>query len=82
MTAFTPYANEAEQAAVGDLVLENREDRISIHGQTDLTRDQEGLIKARLLLALVSRIVERLEVDDLPDRIAVVAPKKVKNPFR
>jgi hypothetical protein len=36
---FTPYANEADVIEVGNLMLENRLDRITISGDVDLTVD-------------------------------------------
>jgi hypothetical protein len=79
--AFAPYDNEADVVEVGNLMLENRLDRITLSGDVDLTADKEGLVKARLLHDLLGRIVAGLEAKDLPDRLPPPDVKTVANPF-
>lgn len=78
---FTPFANEAEVAGVGDLMLENRVDRITISGDVDLTADVPGLARARRLHALLGQIVAALEARDLPDALPPPEIKTIGNPF-
>jgi hypothetical protein len=77
---FAPYANEADVVEVGNLMLENRLDRITISGDVDLTADKDGLAKARLLQDLLGRIVAGLEAKDLPDRLPPPDVRTVDNP--
>ena len=79
--SFAPYANEADVVEVGNLMLENRLDRITISGDVDLTADKDGLARARLLHDLLGRIVAGLEAKDLPDRLPPPDVKTVANPF-
>jgi len=79
--SFTPYANEADVLEVGDLMLENRLDRITISGDVDLTRDKAGLAHARRLHALLGAVVAALESADLPERLPPPDVKTVDNPF-
>ncbi|MCD2516813.1 hypothetical protein LQ564_10880 [Massilia sp. G4R7] len=79
--SFTPYANEADVVEIGDLMLENRLDRITISGDVDLTRDKAGLEQARRLHALLGAVVAALEAQDLPDRLPPPDVKTVDNPF-
>jgi hypothetical protein len=79
--AFTPYENEADVVEVGNLMLENRLDRITISGDVDLTADRTGLEAARLLHGLLGEIVARLERQDLPEHLPAPAVKTVSNPF-
>jgi hypothetical protein len=81
MTKFNPYENEADVVEIGNLMLENRLDRITISGDVDLTADKDGLAKARLLHDLLERIVAGLEAKDLPDRLPPPDVKTVANPF-
>ena len=81
MTKFAPYENEADVVEIGNLMLENRLDRITISGDVDLTADKDGLAKARLLHDLLGRIVVGLEAKDLPDRLPPPDVKTVANPF-
>lgn len=80
-TVFSPYANEADVVHVGQLAIENRRDRVSLHGDVDLTRDKQGLAQARELLAVLSNIVKRLESEPLPDVLPPPAVGTVPNPF-
>lgn len=83
MKTIKPFQNESEVLSIGDLDIENRADRVSVHGNVDLTRDKEGLENARALKAVLDKVVQVLESErDLPDKVA--PPKEtetVKNPF-
>ena len=78
---FVPYANEADVVHVGDLMLENRLDRITISGDVDLTRDAQGLADARRLHELLGAVVAQLESAPLPERLPPPEVKSVDNPF-
>ncbi|MET0983110.1 MAG: hypothetical protein ABWY02_13485 [Telluria sp.] len=79
--AFVPYANEADVVHIGNLMLENRLDRITISGDVDLTMDAAGLAHARRLREIVQAVVERLEAQALPERLPAPDVKTVENPF-
>jgi hypothetical protein len=83
MTNFAPFRNESDAITLGDLKIENREDRVSVYGTLAITRDRAGLAAAKALKQVVDRIVKELESGhDLPIRVAAAeAPKTVKNPF-
>jgi hypothetical protein len=78
---FAPYANEADVVEVGNLMLENRLDRITISGDIDLTADRQGLAAARRLHELLGRVVASLEGRDLPEQLPPPQVKTVANPF-
>ncbi|WP_306397676.1 hypothetical protein [Telluria beijingensis] len=80
-STFTPFANESEVAGIGDLMLENRVDRITISGDVDLTADVPGLARARRLHALLGEIVAALEARELPDELPPPDIKTIDNPF-
>lgn len=79
--AFSPYANEADVVHIGSLCIENRVDRVSLHGDVDLTRDKAGLAHARALQVLLASVVKRLESEALPDTLPPPAVGTVANPF-
>jgi hypothetical protein len=79
--AFVPYANEADVVQVGNLMLENRLDRITVSGDVDLTMDKAGLAHARRLHEILTAVVERLEAGTLPEQLPPPAVKTVDNPF-
>lgn len=78
---FVPFANEADVLHVGDLMVENRLDRITLSGDVDLTLDQAGLALARRLHALLGEIVGRMEGGELPERLPPPNVEQVDNPF-
>jgi len=79
--SFTPFANEADVAGIGNLTLENRVDRITISGDVDLTADKPGLEQARRLHALLGQIVAALEARELPDELPPPEVQTIANPF-
>jgi hypothetical protein len=83
MTSFSPFQNESDAVTLGDLKIENREDRIAVYGSLAITRDRAGLAGAKALKALLESIIKELEGEhDLPVRIAAAeTPVKVSNPF-
>ncbi len=81
LPSFSPYANEADVLHVGGLCIENRVDRISLHGDVDLTRDKAGLAQAKVLQTLLADVVKRLEAEVLPDNLPPPKVGTVPNPF-
>lgn len=79
--SFTPFANEADVAGIGNLMLENRVDRVTISGDVDLTADKPGLEQARRLHALLGQVVAALEARDLPDQLLPPDVQTIANPF-
>lgn len=76
-----PFADEAAATAVGDLTIENRLDRVSLHGSLDLTRDHAGLARARHLRTILDAVIHALEAEDLPQQVALKKTERVRNPF-
>ena len=81
---ISPFANESESLGIGDLTIENRTDRIAIYGSIDLTRDKVGLERARMLKAVLDKVIQALEGEkNLLDKIASPdTPHEVANPFQ
>ena len=83
MTRLHPFADDAVSITLGDMTIENGTARIALYGSLDITRDQQGLARARALLTLLSDAVKLLQNEpDLPATAAKPAPpKSVPNPF-
>ncbi|WP_211470110.1 hypothetical protein [Collimonas humicola] len=81
MSKFVPFADESATLAIGKMNVENRLDRVSLFGDLDLTLDQVGLEHAKALQLLVNSVVEVLESQTLPDKVAIAPVVKVSNPF-
>lgn len=83
MKDFTPFANESDAAAIGQLTIENRTNRVSVYGDIDLTRDRRGLANALELKRLLDDIVRVLQAEPaLPEVVAVAPVLTIKNPFQ
>ena len=78
---FIPYANESDVVEIGNLMIENRIDRITLSGDIDLTLDQAGLAQARQLQCLLADVVTALESQTLPQHLPPPVVETVKNPF-
>jgi hypothetical protein len=79
--SFSPYANEADVVHIGRLCVENRVDRVSLHGDVDVTRDKAGLAHAKALQALLADVISTLESEPLPDSLPPPKVGTVPNPF-
>ena len=82
--SLEPFADEAATLRIGELVVENRLDRVSLYGSLDLTRDRAGLRDARALRALLEAVVAVLERegDTLPEAVETGrGTDRVANPF-
>ncbi|WP_379543355.1 hypothetical protein [Psychrobacter sp. R86515] len=53
-----PFANNHQSMQIGELVIENQEDKIVIYGDIDLTLDASGYEQAQQLHELSEKIVQ------------------------
>jgi len=83
MISFLPFKNESDTVTIGDLKIENREDRIAIYGALAIGRDRAGLAGAKALMEIFDRIIKEIEDGgNLPRMFAAAEdPAKAKNPF-
>lgn len=79
--AFVPYANESDVLHIGNLMIENRLDRVTLSGDIDLSADLAGLANARQLQQLLAQVVMALEARALLDALPAPHVKTVPNPF-
>jgi hypothetical protein len=79
--SISPFANESDSLSIGGLTVENRQDRISVYGSLDITRDLEGLEYAERLKILLDDIVAVMKADRLPDKISIKPAEEIPNPF-
>ena len=52
-----PFMNNHESMQIGDLVIENQEDKIIIYGDINLVFDEAGFKQAQQLHELTSKIM-------------------------
>ena len=79
------FQNESEARTINELNIENRLDRVSIHGSIDITHDVEGLALAVQLKEMLDGMVAVLSAEqaagELPEKITLAATDEVENPF-
>ena len=79
---FKAFNQGNESDAIYDLTLENDVDRVSIYGNLQIHKDQQGLAAAKKLQALLNDIVTQLEAEtSLPEKLALPDSDEVENPF-
>ena len=60
-----PFANNHQSMQIGELVIENQEDKIVIYGDIDLTLDASVYEQAQQLHELTSKIIDAFQVNSL-----------------
>ncbi|WGZ94270.1 MAG: hypothetical protein QJT81_21245 [Candidatus Thiothrix putei] len=79
------FKNEAETRLLQDLTIENRLDRVSLHGSLDITHDAAGLALALKLKDMLDAVVQILSTEQasgvLPEKISLKTSDEVANPF-
>ena len=78
MTTLVPFADNAASVSIAELTIENGTERIALYGSLDITRDKQGLARARSLVILLGQAVRHLETGPGPARhVAGAAGRKV-----
>ena len=83
-----PFANNHQSMQIGDLVIENQEDKIIIYGDINLVFNEAGYEQAQQLHELTSKIMMEFEkrsqysnYDDKSKEKDDQADKIIDNPF-
>ncbi len=83
-----PFANNHQSMQIGDLVIENQEDKIIIYGDINLVFNEAGYEQAQQLHELTSKIMLAFEnrsqysnYDDKSKQKDDQADKIIDNPF-
>ncbi len=79
--SFKVFQDDTASIDIGDLTIENNDERVAIFGSLNIGRDQQGLNQAKQLQAIINDMVAYLQQQDLPEQIETFTPKNVKNPF-
>ncbi len=56
-----PFANNHQSMQIGELVIENQQDKIIIYGDIDVTLDESGYQQAQQLHELTTKIMQAFE---------------------
>lgn len=80
---ISPFANDSESMQVGELVIENQQDKVILYGDIDIYRTAKGLEQAQQLHELFGKIVQALTTDsqndNLPESLAAATINDDKN---
>ncbi|MBO1530648.1 hypothetical protein J3492_05415 [Psychrobacter sp. F1192] len=83
-----PFANNHQSMQIGELVIENQEDKIIIYGDIDLYLNQSGYEQAKQLHELTSKIIEVFEDPNKKTKKSLSSKEKndqsdivIDNPF-
>jgi hypothetical protein len=83
-----PFANNHQSMQIGDLVIENQEDKIIVYGDINLVFNEAGYEQAQQLHELTSKIILAFEkrsqysnYDDKSKEKDDQADKIIDNPF-
>ncbi|GAA0307559.1 hypothetical protein [Psychrobacter aestuarii] len=60
-----PFANNHQSMQVGNLVIENQTDKVTIYGDIDITRDKTGRAAIEELHQLTSAILNAMDTQNL-----------------
>lgn len=67
---ITPFANDSESMQIGELIIENQQDKVTIYGDIDIYHSTEGLAQARQLQELMTKIVDKLSADNQASKLS------------
>lgn len=81
MKNYKPFDGN-ESITLGNLTIENSEDKVILYGNFDITRDKKGLENLESLLFLLEETKNQLKKENLPDNITIKKSIIVKNPFK
>lgn len=78
-----PFVDEVSSQDIAGLTVEYQGPRIAVYGQTELTADQPGLVRALALQQWIHQVVEALQArQPLPEALPEPEPAPaVDNPF-
>ena len=83
-----PFANNHQSMQIGELVIENQEDKIIMYGDIELTLDAAGYQQAQELQQLANKIVQAFENHSLYSNLDTTSKEKddqsgknIDNPF-
>lgn len=83
-----PFANNHQSMQIGELVIENQQDKIIMYGDLELTLDESGYQQAQQLHTLVTKIMQAFETPSLYSNSEAKSKEKgdqsgknIDNPF-
>ena len=79
---FLAFADDCSSYTLDNLTFENNADRLSVYGDMQIQRDQQGLQQLLALQSLINQAVIALQADDtLPEQLPAAKHTEIDNPF-
>ena len=79
---FLAFADDYSSYTLDNLTFENNADRLSVYGDMQIPRDQQGLQQILALQSLINQAVIALQADDtLPEQLPAAKHTEIDNPF-
>ena len=79
---FLAFADDCSSYTLDNLTFENNADRLSVYGDMQIQRDQQGLQQLLALQSLINQAVIALQADaTLPEQLPSAKHTEIDNPF-
>ena len=79
---FLAFADDCSSYTLDNLTFENNADHLSVYGDMQIQRDQQGLQQLLTLQSLSNQAVIALQADDtLPEQPPAAKHTEIDNPF-
>ena len=79
---FQAFADDCGSYTLGNLTFENNADYLSVYGDIQIQRDQQGLQHLLVLQQIINQAVTDLKADAaLPAQLAAAPVNEIDNPF-
>ena len=80
--SFLAFADDCSSYTLDNLTFENNADHLSVYGDMQIQRDQQGLQQLLTLQSLINQAVIALQADDtLPEQLPAAKHTEIDNPF-
>ena len=79
---FLAFADDCSSYTLDNLTFENNANHLSVYGDMQIQRDQQGLQQLLTLQSLINQAVIALQADDtLPEQLPAAKHTEIDNPF-
>ena len=79
---FQAFTDDCGSYTLGNLTCENNADYLSVYGDIQIQRDQQGLQHLLALQQIINQAVSDLQADAaLPAQLAAAPVNEIDNPF-
>ena len=79
---FQAFADDCGSYTLGNLTFENKADYLSVYGDIQIQRDQQGLQQLLALQQIINQAVTDLQADAaLPAQLTAAPVNEIDNPF-